>query len=160
MTAEARSLLEKKGYQIMPDGSFSRHDSQFVPAAAVTGSLCGKPKKKTPKKAEPSELALKFEAMWKMLGGPELTPEHVFHPTRKWRLDYYHPGTMIAIELEGGIFIKGRHSRPKGMQNDADKYNAAQLIGITVFRLTTGQVTRERLEPIMQAILTRAHHAQ
>jgi hypothetical protein len=157
MQAATRSLLEGKGYAMQPDGSFSRADSlRVVPASAPLPPL--KQKRSVCQKAqvgklkrEPSALAVKFEEMWKALGGPELTPEFRFH-TRRWRLDYYHPGSMVAIELEGGIFTNGRHSRPKGMQADCDKYNAAACVSIFVYRLTTGQVTRERVEQIIRAI--------
>ena len=32
--------------------------------------------------------------------GPELVAEYKFHPTRKWRVDYWH-NSGVAIEVEG-----------------------------------------------------------
>ena len=158
------AILESRGYRPMADGSLSRPDSERRVLAPLKHErlVCQKEKfgKSAKKPAQRSPLAVKFEAMWAVLGGPELTPEFRFHPTRKWQLDYYHAETMTAIELEGGIFSGGRHSRAKGMQGDCDKYNAAAAIGITVFRLTTGQITRERVEAIMQAISQRQNTKQ
>jgi hypothetical protein len=33
-----------------------------------------------------------FLTRWKQLGGPELTEEFRFHPTREWRFDYFVRG--------------------------------------------------------------------
>lgn len=41
---------------------------------------------------------------------------------------------MIAVEIEGGIWTLGRHSRGKGMENDMIKYNAAAELGWRVLR--------------------------
>ena len=69
----------------------------------------------------------------------EVVPEFCFHPTRKWRFDFAVPSLMIAIEIEGGVYSRGRHTRGKGYINDMEKYNAAQLLGWQVFRFTPQQ---------------------
>lgn len=69
---------------------------------------------------------------------PEL--EHRFHPIRKWRFDAALVDQKIAVEIEGGIWIKGRHSRGAGMQADMEKYNEAVCMGWRVLRYSTGQV--------------------
>lgn len=53
---------------------------------------------------------------------------------REFRFDYSNQKLMIAVEIEGGIWTKGRHTRGKGYLNDCHKYNLAQAIGWTVFR--------------------------
>lgn len=53
---------------------------------------------------------------------------------RKWRFDYAHPGLKIAVEIEGGIWINGRHIRGRGYKNDMEKYNRAQVLGWKVLR--------------------------
>lgn len=83
-----------------------------------------------------SSLEAAFDLAWTALGGPALLAEHRFHPTRRWRFDRAHLPTKTAIELEGGIWIQGRHTRGQGFENDTEKYNTAQLLGWTVFRLT------------------------
>lgn len=62
--------------------------------------------------------------------------EYRFHPRRRWRFDYANPKFKVAIEQEGGIWIKGRHNRGKGFLNDMEKYNTATLMGWRVLRYT------------------------
>ncbi|MDH2535701.1 DUF559 domain-containing protein [Acinetobacter baumannii] len=66
--------------------------------------------------------------------------EYKFHPTRKWRADFLITGTKILIEVEGGIWNGGRHTRGKGYLGDMEKYNSAAMIGFTVLRFSTEQV--------------------
>ena len=40
--------------------------------------------------------------------------EYKFYDTRKWRIDIFIPDLKVAIELEGGVYTHGRHTRPKG----------------------------------------------
>ena len=53
-----------------------------------------------------------------------------FHPTRKWRFDVAWPDQRVAIEIEGGAFIGGRHTRGIGYEKDLEKYAAALLLGL------------------------------
>jgi very-short-patch-repair endonuclease len=85
-------------------------------------------------------LAAKFEHLWAEWGGPPLTKEYKFSAARRWRADYCHEDSRTLIELEGGIYSGGRHSRAAGFKADCDKYNAAAMLGYTVLRLGTGQV--------------------
>lgn len=66
--------------------------------------------------------------------------EYRFAPPRRWRFDFAHVEMRIAVEIEGGIWVNGRHSRGKGMQADMDKYNTATVMGWRVLRFSTGQV--------------------
>ena len=66
--------------------------------------------------------------------------EYKFHSTRKWRADFHITGTKILIEVEGGIWSNGRHTRGKGYIGDMEKYNAAAMMGFTVLRFSTEQV--------------------
>lgn len=69
---------------------------------------------------------------------PEL--EYKFHPERRWRLDYFWRCGQVALEVEGGAFTRGRHTRPMGFLNDMDKYNTATLMGIRIFRCTPSTI--------------------
>lgn len=62
--------------------------------------------------------------------------EFRFHPTRMWRFDFAWPDKKIAIEIEGGVFVKGRHSTGIGFTMDTEKYNQAVLLGWRVLRYT------------------------
>lgn len=59
-----------------------------------------------------------------------------FHPTRKWRFDYANWDKLIAVEIEGGTWSNGGHSRGAGYQKDTEKYNEAVKLGWRVLRYT------------------------
>lgn len=60
--------------------------------------------------------------------------EFRFDLVRKWRFDFAWPARMIAVEVEGGIWTGGRHTRGKGFLDDSEKYNQAALNGWMVLR--------------------------
>lgn len=66
--------------------------------------------------------------------------EYRFHKVRRWRVDYYVPKYRLAIEIEGGAWTQGRHTRGKGYIGDMEKYNALTLDGIALLRYTPDQV--------------------
>lgn len=66
--------------------------------------------------------------------------EFYFHPERKWRADFHLIDKKILVEIEGGIWSGGRHTRGKGYLGDMEKYNAATMMGFQVIRFSTDQV--------------------
>lgn len=68
--------------------------------------------------------------------------EHRFHPKRKWRLDFAWPDHGWALEVEGGTWVKGAHTRGKKFEMDCNKYAEAALAGWRVLRVTTDMVRR------------------
>jgi hypothetical protein len=96
----------------------------------------------------------KFEILWKSLGGWGLMREYKFAEGRRFRFDYYHPAG-VAIELEGGIWRMGRHTRPSGFLNDMEKYNLAASMGILVFRIPSHDISAKWLSPIVETIKQR-----
>ena len=85
-------------------------------------------------------------------GIPKPEKEVRFHPKRKWRFDRAWPAKKVAIEIEGGTFVRGRHTRGIGYAKDCEKYNTAQKLGWKVYRFTTdminsGQAIKFILEP-------------
>lgn len=79
--------------------------------------------------------------------------EYRFHPVRRWRFDWAWPAQQIALEVEGGVFIRGRHSRGLGMVKDMEKYNAAAALGWRVLRVTPKQVqSGEALKTVTEAL--------
>lgn len=67
-------------------------------------------------------------------GLPEPIPEYRFHATRRWRFDFAWPLFLVAVEVEGGIWTQGRHTRGPGVLADMEKYNAAAIIGWRILR--------------------------
>lgn len=62
--------------------------------------------------------------------------EHRFHPTRKFRFDVALTDHKVAIEYEGLVSDKSRHTTIGGYTNDCRKYNLAQIEGWKVLRYT------------------------
>ena len=85
---------------------------------------------------------------------PEPVQEHKFHPTRRWRFDYAFPEYKVAIELEGGIWIQGRHTRPQGHKNDMEKYTEASLLGWKIIRVEPKDLlSKNTIDIIKRALL-------
>ena len=66
--------------------------------------------------------------------------EYRFHPERRWRFDIAYPAIKVAIEIHGGVYAQGRHTRGKGFTNDREKMNEAHGLGWKVFEFTTQDV--------------------
>lgn len=83
-------------------------------------------------------------ALMQQLRGLGLTDgmrtQHVFHPTRQWRFDFSWPGQRLAMEVDGGTWDNGAHSRGSGIEKDCEKLAAAVILGWRVMRATTNQV--------------------
>ncbi len=73
---------------------------------------------------------------------PVPVAEYKFHPDRKWRFDYAWPELKVALEIEGGIWVRGRHNRGIGMINDMVKYNSAAILGWRILRYTPQNISR------------------
>jgi very-short-patch-repair endonuclease len=92
-----------------------------------------------------------MEAHLTNLGIPFMR-EFRFHPKRRWRFDFYVPDHNFAIEIEGGVWTKGRHTRGTGYIVDCDKYNNATLMGFKVLRFTASHMTKTRIHETLSMI--------
>jgi very-short-patch-repair endonuclease len=79
--------------------------------------------------------------------------EFRFQPGRKWRFDLACWPIKLAIELHGGTWSGGRHTRGAGFQRDREKMNAAQVLGWSVLEFTTDDVLQGRAEKTIKAWL-------
>lgn len=70
---------------------------------------------------------------------PKPVTEHRFHSTRRWRFDLAWPDRKVAVEIDGGGWVNGRHSRGGGIEKDAEKFAEATLLGWRVFRCSPKQ---------------------
>lgn len=80
-------------------------------------------------------------------------PEYKFHSTRKWRFDFCWPDKMIALEVEGGVFTGGRHTRGVGFINDMEKYNTAALMGWRIIRTVPNELCKTKTFELLKQIL-------
>lgn len=89
------------------------------------------------KKLSPGEemLAMQLKAC-----GVEFEREYRFAPPRRWRFDFAMPKAKVAVEVEGGVWRKSRHTTGAGYSKDLDKYNNAIFHDWRVLRYTTDMV--------------------
>ena len=71
--------------------------------------------------------------------------EMFFALPRKWRFDFAigafeWSSRPYAIEIEGGAWTQGRHTRGKGFIEDIRKYNEAARLGWVVIRFTPSMI--------------------
>jgi very-short-patch-repair endonuclease len=85
---------------------------------------------------------------------PPALREYRFHPKRKWLFDFAWPQAMIAVEIEGGTHMRGRHVRPEGFRNDCIKYSEAALLGWKVLRGDSQMVKTGALLSLVERALT------
>jgi very-short-patch-repair endonuclease len=100
-----------------------------------------------------SNLEREFENLWEDLFPQiELEAEFRLIPSRRFRFDYVHHESRIAIEINGGTFNRMGHSSPSGIKRDYEKLNLAHAMGWRVFQLTSEMITIEWLNIIADAI--------
>ena len=81
--------------------------------------------------------------------------EHRFHPVRRWRFDFAWPAAKVAVEIEGGTWNAGRHTRGSGFAQDCEKYNTAVVCGWRVLRFIGSSVDDGNAVAITVALLDR-----
>ena len=79
--------------------------------------------------------------------------EYRFHDKRRFRFDVSIPEYRIAVEYEGIVSGKSRHTTLKGYTGDCEKYNLAVKEGWRVLRYTAlnyGQAVPDVIDLITQ----------
>lgn len=79
--------------------------------------------------------------------------EHMFMPGRRWRFDFAWPRWKVAVEVEGGLFVGGRHTRGRQYEKDCEKYNEAAINGWLVIRVTPDMVNDGRAYTVISRAL-------
>ena len=90
--------------------------------------------------------------------------EYRFAPPRRWRADFAlwqfwrSPGWKdieadILVEIDGGGYVAGRHSRGAGIERDCEKTSAAAILGYRVIRVTPKHVDDGRALEWIKAAL-------
>jgi hypothetical protein len=84
----------------------------------------------------PTRSGVPFALCCESYGLPRPVTEYPFalQEGRRWRFDYAWPSHHVALEVEGGIWQAGRHTRGAGFVKDLEKYNTAQCLGWVVLR--------------------------
>ena len=112
---------------------------------------------KTIRKAKYTALEDKFALHWRSSGGvPFVREHHPFpgckRPLNQYRFDFAWPGHKVAVEIEGGIWTKGSHCRPKRYISDCHKYNAAAIDGWLVLRYTDVDLKPDAIDATIEQI--------
>lgn len=94
-----------------------------------------------------------FFALLRERGLPLPTPEYRFHPTRRWRMDYAWVEERVFLEVDGGVWTRGRHTRGDGWTKDTEKLNEASVAGFRALRCTPSTLcTDAMLDVIARAL--------
>jgi uncharacterized protein YecE (DUF72 family) len=83
-----------------------------------------------------------------------------FAPPRLWRFDFAWPDRQIAVEIEGGVFVRGGHSRGVDFTDDCEKYDIAALLGWRVYRFTVKQFESGWVFTFVRAVLSVSREEQ
>lgn len=82
-----------------------------------------------------------------------------FCPTRRWRADFAYPSDRLLIEVDGGIYSGGRHTRGSGFEADCEKTSTAAAMGYRVIRVTRRMIEDGRAAALIQQALLPARDA-
>lgn len=95
----------------------------------------------------------RFERLLRSVGLPAPVREHRFHPVRRWRFDYAWPAEKVALEVDGGVWTGGRHTRGAGFIKDMEKLNEAVVAGWRVVRVVPSKLCASATVGMLEALL-------
>lgn len=78
-------------------------------------------------------------------------------PNRRFRFDFVHSDSKVAIEINGGNWGRGRHTRASALDSEYAKINLAQLEGWEVYLLSGDMLTDEWLGRVGERINHHLH---
>lgn len=88
-----------------------------------------------------SALEDRFVFQIQAVGLPAPLREYRFLPPRRFRFDLAWPDHQkLACEIDGAVWVNGRHSRGSGIQRDCEKFSLAAIHGWRVLRVTGDMV--------------------
>ena len=95
-----------------------------------------------------------IELAWQLkAAGLEFEREVTLIPDRRFRFDFWNAAAKLAVEIDGGTWVQGRHVRGTGVESDCEKQSLAAGMGIRIVRCTPKQVRAgEALEWITAAL--------
>lgn len=69
---------------------------------------------------------------------------------RRFKFDFWLPESNVLIEIQGGTFTGGRHTRGVGMAADCEKSRLAQMQGYVVLCYTGQQITKSNVTELLE----------
>lgn len=96
-----------------------------------------------------------FAALWKAIGDRsiEWLEEFRFDQERRFRFDFAHQPSRVAVEIEGVTYFGekvSRHQTTKGYSKDMEKYNLAIERGWRVLRYSQVDLTKKPVQVVEQ----------
>jgi very-short-patch-repair endonuclease len=91
---------------------------------------------------------------WFAQHGLHPTPEHYFAKPRRWRFDFAFVDQKVALEVEGGVWTGGRHTRGAGFLKDMEKYNTAAMLGWRIVRCVPADLCTTDTVEMVKKMLT------
>ncbi len=80
--------------------------------------------------------------------------EYRFNLKRRWKFDWAVPEIKCAIELDGGLFIKGAHVNPASIRDNYIKSNDAAKRGWRVWRYLPEQIIKAGRKGVIEVLPT------
>ncbi len=100
-----------------------------------------------------SELEFMLINRLERTGLPAPLPQYRVIPGRDFRFDLCWPAQRVAVEVQGGIWVNGAHSRGSGVERDCTKYCLAAAAGWRVLPVTKSMIeSGEAVRLIAQAL--------
>jgi len=104
-------------------------------------------------KMQPNDAAELLAFQLKAHKAPLFEREFRIDPVRRFRIDIFFPKERLAVEVDGGGWVQGRHSRGGGMDSDAEKSALiarlpARLLRVTPKWIKNGQAVQWILEAL------------
>ena len=88
-----------------------------------------------------------------------VTPEFVFHKTRKWRIDWAFVDLRVGVEYDG-LFGGKAHRATSNVMRDGEKSNEAQLLGWILIRVNASTIASGKAKRwITEAVRQRSKDA-
>ncbi len=102
-----------------------------------------------------SPLELLFDVQLEQAGLPaaDLKDCALVGSPKAWRYDRIWTAQGVIVEIEGGVWSQGRHTRGKGFIEDCTKYNWATSQGWRLFRFTEWHLNKNLVVPFMRGVL-------
>lgn len=88
-------------------------------------------------------------------GIPEPEREVMLVPGRRYRWDLVWEGVKVCVEVQGGTWHSGAHSRGPGQRRDAEKANGAIVAGYKPFSCTSDMIHDQTFADMLADVLTR-----
>lgn len=92
-------------------------------------------------------------AYWKGEGIPQPALEFRFHPERRWEFDFAWPDQKVALEVDGGIWIYGRHNRGAQIKKSWEKENEANCCAWHIYKCEPKELCTREIANLLKRAL-------